>query len=207
TDFTIADFVADLRAPTPSAAAELALPDKNNLVLRVSQLRESLNVSIEKKILELNQMVSNFTSRLKNPEKIVYDHRFRIDDYESRLINRMKHYLLYNKEKINWLSGSIRSKQPIITILAYRQQVESLSYSLTHAFQNLIQIIKTNHLELDLKLKVLNPEAVLERGYSISRFVSDKKVITNSNDVKNNDQIEVILFKGRLITRVEKTNG
>ncbi|MBU8910992.1 MAG: exodeoxyribonuclease VII large subunit [Desulfobacterales bacterium] len=162
TDYTIADFVADLRAPTPSAAAELALPDKKNLVQRVSGLQENLTTLLNKKVALLNQTVFYLISRLKNPERVVYDLRFRLEDYESRLTGRMNHYM---------------------------------------------QLIKTKHLELDSMLQALNPEAILKRGYSISRFVSDKKVITDSSCVKKNDQIEVILSQGRLVTRVEKANG
>ncbi len=207
TDYTIADFVADLRAPTPSAAAELALPDKNSLVQRVSNLQKNLNTSLNKKVIALHQTLAHLISRLKSPETIVYDFRFRLEDYEHRLINKMKHYVQYNKEKFHWLSESLYSQQPVNIIFDHRQRVQTLSISLTHNFQKIFQKIKTNYLELNSNLLALNPKAVLERGYSISRFVSDQKVITDSSGVKKNDQIEVILSKGRLITRVEKTNG
>lgn len=207
TDFTIADFVADLRAPTPSAATELALPDKKELTLKLVKLQENLNLSLKNKIARHRQAVLSMDSRLRSPETIVYDFRFRLEDYESRLFNRMKHYLEYNKEKLQWLSDTLYSRKPVKMILDHRQQVKRLSNSLTDNFQKQIQLMKTNHLELDVKLQELNPIAVLKRGYSISRFVSDKKIITDSNDVKNEDQIEIILSKGKLITRVEKING
>ena len=146
-------------------------------------------------------------SKLKSPETIVYDFRFKLEDYESRLINMMKHTVQYNKEKLHWLSQSLYSKQPVSKILEYRQRVKTLSLSLTHNVQKFFHELKTNHLKLNLKLQALNPEAVLERGYSISRFASDKRVITDSNDVKKNDKIEVLLYNGRLITRAEQING
>ena len=161
TDYTIADFVADLRAPTPSAAAELALPDKKNLVQRIFDLQKNLNTSLNRKVVLLNQTVLYLISRLKSPETIVYDFRFRLEDDEARLTNMMTHYM---------------------------------------------QLMRINHLRLDAKLQALNPKEILKRGYSIARFVSDKKVITDSGDVKEKDQIEVILSKGRLMTRVEKTD-
>ena len=207
TDFTIADFVADLRAPTPSAAAELALPDKNYLVQKISELQESLNRSLKKKIQTLNQTIIHLSTRLKSPEIVVYDFRFKLEEYEARLINMMKHYVQYNKEKCHWLSEVLHTRKPVKKILDHRQHVKTLSKSLTHNFQIKIQEIKTIHLELKSKLQALNPEAVLKRGYSISRFVSDKTMIINSRDVRINDLIEVVFSKGRLITRVEKING
>jgi len=207
TDFTISDFVADLRAPTPSAAAELALPHKKHLVQRISDLQERLNQSLKKKIFTLNQDVMVLTSRLKSPETVVYDFRFRLEDYESRLINIMKHYIQYNKDKYLWLSELLYTRKPEKKIIDQRQYVKTLSKSLMDNFQKKFQEIKTLHWELNSKLQTLNPEAVLKRGYSISRFVSDKSVILNSSQVKTDDQIEIVLSKGRLMTRVEKING
>ncbi|MEN8210985.1 MAG: exodeoxyribonuclease VII large subunit [Thermodesulfobacteriota bacterium] len=162
TDFTIADFTADLRAPTPSAAAELALPDKKALLQEVIIFKESLNISFKKRFKRLHDRVLDLQSRLKTPQTIIYDNRFRLEDYGSRLNNIIKQYLQKNRDKFFYLTD---------------------------------------------KLNSLNPESILKRGYSISRFVFDKKVIINSNSVKQNDQIEVILSKGRLITKVEKING
>jgi len=162
TDFTIADFVADLRAPTPSAAAELALSDKNALLQEVMIFKESLNISIKKRFKRIHERVLDLQSRLKTPQTIIYDNRLRLEDYGSRLNNIIKQYLQKNRNKYFYLSD---------------------------------------------KLNSLNPESVLKRGYSITRFVSDKKVIINSNKVKKNDKIEILLSKGSLITKAEKIYG
>ena len=162
TDFTIADFTADLRAPTPSAAAELALPDKKVLLQEVTLLKNNLYTSFKKMFIKWQERILDLRSRLKTPQTIIYDNRFRLEDYESRLNNIIRQYLQKNRDKFFYLSD---------------------------------------------KLNSLNPESILKRGYSIARFVSDKKVIVNSNRVKQNDRIEVILSKGRLITKVEKVNG
>ena len=162
TDFTIADFTADLRAPTPSAAAELALPDKKVLLQEVTVLKNNLHTSFKKMFIKWQEKILDLRSRLKTPQTIIYDNRFRLEDYESRLNNIIRQYIQKNRDKFFYLSD---------------------------------------------KLNSLNPESILKRGYSIARFVSDKKVIVNSNRVKQNDKIEVILSKGRLITKVEEVNG
>jgi exodeoxyribonuclease VII large subunit len=206
TDFTIADFTADLRAPTPSAAAELALPDKISLQQKVSDLRENLRGSLKTKIKNLNQTVSHLNSRLKSPATILYDFRLRLEDYESRLSNHMNQNLVHNRQKLDWLARSLQTRQPKKQISDLRQQVNLVSRDLHLYFQTKIQNLSNCHHELDSKLRVLNPEAVLERGYSISRRVSDRRVILDSNEVEINDEIEVILAKGQLTTRVERVN-
>ena len=162
TDFTIADFTADLRAPTPSAAAELALPDKKALLQEMTVLKNNLHTSFKKMFIKWQERIIDLKSRLKTPQTIIYDNRFRLEDYESRLNNIIRQYIQKNRDKFFYLSD---------------------------------------------KLNFLNPESILKRGYSITRFVSDKKVIVNSNRVKQNDRIEVILSKGSLITKVEEVNG
>ncbi len=162
TDFTIADFVADLRAPTPSAAAELAFKDKNALKNEIFNLTDNLKNSLKNKISFLSNRIFDLRSRIKTPQIIIYDHRLRLEEFESRLHNYFLHYLHYKKEKLFYLTEALNS---------------------------------------------LNPESILKRGYSITRFLENKKVIFNSDKITKNDKLEIILCKGKLITKVAKING
>ncbi|MCP4760467.1 MAG: exodeoxyribonuclease VII large subunit [archaeon] len=162
TDFTIADFVADLRAPTPSAAAELAFQDKKILKNTIFNFTDNLNSSFNNRITALNKKILDLNARIKTPQTIIYDYRLRLLDYESRLSNYFQRYLKYKREKLLLLSDSLNS---------------------------------------------LNPEIILKRGYSITRSITDKKVIFNADDLQKNDKLEIILSKGKLITKVEKING
>lgn len=207
TDFSIADFVADLRAPTPSAAAELAVPDKNKLLRDIVQLQERLDASFTKKKLHLESLIMDLTARLKSPETLMYDLRFKIDDYESRLTNIIHRTCKSKKDKWIWLTASLHSDTPTKKISEFRQQIRMLDKSLSNLINNTLRSYKTRHLNISSQLQVLNPEAVLQRGYSISRFASDKKVITDANRVKPDDLIEIVLSKGQLTAKVEKVNG
>ncbi len=207
TDFTIADFVADLRAPTPSAAAELALPDKQILIQRVFELRQRLDKSIFKQNSSLSQMIISLTSRLKSPEMVIYNHRFKVDDLELRLNHQIKNYIQYHKDKIRWLSDSFYSKALEKRISNQRHYDKILTDMLTHHFYVVFQRNRTKQMELTSKLDALSPLSVLNRGYSITRFVFNKKIITDSIQVKPEDKLEIILSKGRLISIVEKING
>ena len=207
TDFTIADFVADLRAPTPSAAAELALPDKRILIQQVFEFRKRLDKSMASLISNLRHTRISLLSRLKSPEMMIYTHRLKLEDLELRLNRQIKAYFEYHKEKIQWLSDSLYSKTIKKRISDQQQHVKMLSDKLAHHFYVLFQKNKTKLIELASKLDVLSPLSVLNRGYSISRFVLNKKIITDSAQVKPEDKLETILFKGRLISTVEKIDG
>ena len=162
TDFTIADFTADLRAPTPSAAAELAFQDKNKLLREVLILNECLETAVKKLLKNMKSRTYDLKARLKTPETMIYDGRLRLEELSARADNIIKQYFKIEKKKV---------------------------------------------LHLYDKLNTLNPENVLKRGYSIARFAKDKKVIFNSNSVKEKDEIEVMLHKGSLITEVKKTDA
>ena len=161
TDFTIADFVADLRAPTPSAAAELALPEKQYLKKKLHDLNFNLYRNIKKQILYLREKVFVLNSRLKSPKRIIDDMRIKLDEYTLRLNNVIKNSITIKKLQINGIHE---------------------------------------------RLEALNPSAVLKRGYSITRTYPQKKIIIDSATIKNNDILETILFKGNIISRVEKKN-
>ncbi len=207
TDFTIADFVSDLRAPTPSAAAELVLPDKKNLIKSVIQLQERLNGSAVKNVVYLKQKIQDLSNRLKSPKTLVYDFQFRLEDCTARISNYINHYIQSANDKVHWLRNALIYQNPAKSISAYRKEVISLMNRLDHQVKNRIQGAKTHHIHLTSKLSALNPQSVLQRGYSISRSLSDKRVITDSTQVKKNDLVEIILSKGQLVTKVEKING
>ena len=207
TDFTIADFVSDLRAPTPSAAAELAFPVKKNLLYTIQQLKGSLNRIMAKKFHYYRQTIDQYFTRLKSPERFLYDLRFKLEDYQSRLTNSINHYQNYNKEKAEWFNDSLKTQNPYNKIIQYKDQIYVLSSLLNQSFKARMDAFTFNRDKLNSKLEAFNPTAILQRGYSITRFIDDKAVITNANNVQKDDQIEVILHQGRLITKVEETNG
>ncbi|MFA5902429.1 MAG: exodeoxyribonuclease VII large subunit [Desulfobacula sp.] len=207
TDFTIADFVADLRAPTPSAAAELALPDKKKLIQRVFELRQRLDISINKMITNFHHRIISLTYRLKSPKILIYNSRLKIEDLESRLNNQLKNHVHYHNEKIRLLSDSLYSKTIKNKISNHKHYIKILEDTLAHYFYIILQKNKSKQIELLTKLETLSPFAVLKRGYSISRFMFNRKIITDSTQVKPEDKLEIILFKGRIFSKVENIDG
>jgi exodeoxyribonuclease VII large subunit len=159
TDVTIADFVADYRAPTPSAAAEKAVPD----------------------IEELKKLIENF---------------------KERIMNSLISIVRINKTCLNQIANRPVFKRPLEMIHAYYQKIEHMEYRIkTGTSQNIM--LKRKKLEiLDSKISALNPEAILERGYSI--VIKDGKTIKSSSEVEIDNNIKVILHKGELEAKVKK---
>jgi len=207
TDFTIADFVADLRAPTPSAAAELALPDKQILIQRVFELQQRMYKSISFQISSLHHLVLSLGSRLKTPKMLIYNRRLKLEDLELRLNHQIRKCFQHHKEKIHWLSDSLYSKTLEKRISNQKNYIKMLTDMLSQHFYVIFQRNKTILMRLNSKIEVLSPLSVLSRGYSISRLVCNKKIVIDSAQVKPEDKLEIVLFKGRLISKVEKVNG
>jgi len=207
TDFTIADFVADLRAPTPSAAAEFALPDKRALSHQIQRLGESLIHLMNKKIDFFHQRLDDLNLRLKSPEQVVADFKIRIEECNDRMNRNILTQVLHNRERVAWLQKNLKGVIPLVKIKEHRKQVERLTLALGAGVDGRLAAFKALTREMVVKLDALNPESVLHRGYSISRILPEKKILTDASEVVLEEQIEIILSKGRLVTRVVETNG
>ncbi len=207
TDFTIADFVSDLRAPTPSAAAELAIPDKTHLLNKVNTIHAQLQNAYIKRIRSKKRDVIQLSERLRSPAMILYDMRLKLDDFNTRVSHSIFQTHSYYKEKLNWLNQRLQSNKPVHEIVDARTKIESLNTLLNYSVLNRINQFKIECQRMNVKLQAFNPKAVLDRGYSISRSLSTNKVITNPKEVSVDDTIEITLSKGQLITKVEKING
>ena len=165
TDYSISDFVADLRAPTPSAAAELAAPKYDDLLEHIS--------SSERAVFDLmSEQIRDFERTL--------------DDYNSK----------YSWEQFNKML--VKEEEKISAIF------EVLILSKDH----LLNIFELKSNSVVGRLDLLNPLAVLERGYSIVSLERNENIITNSNQVSENDGIQIKLHVGKLAANVrEVSNG
>lgn len=180
-DFTIADFVADLRAPTPTGAAEMAVPNKNDVISYLNQINIRLNKTlshiINKNKEKLKSLSESFV--LKNPISI----------YE---IKEQKFDNLY--EKLNIVMNNLLKEYRNI----YELRLDKINNNIIKKLEyNRNQY--TNNLN---KLEILNPLLTIKRGYSISK--KDNKVITSINDIKIGEKINITLTDGTLDAKVEK---
>jgi len=182
-DFTIADFVADLRAPTPTGAAEMAVPNQADFYKYLDQVNIRLNQVIIKMINERRKKLDSLKDSyiLKNPISI----------YE---IKEQKFDNLY--EKINMIMQNILSTE--------RNNLEYYYDKLRISIEKDIDKKKNNYLSYLNKLEVLNPLLTIKRGYSISKI--DGKVVSSIKNIKKNDTLNVELVDGIVTANVEEIN-
>lgn len=173
-DFTISDFVADLRAPTPTAAAELAVPNMIDLKKHIIDLKIRLNEGINKKVnyskLYLDSIKNSFV--IKNPMIMFENRRQNLDIIYDKLSNSILKNLSFKKEKLISIKSSYIFSNPSFL---YKDE-------------------KTKLFNIIDKLELLNPLSVLSRGYSITYFKDN--VVKKISDVKENDKISVRVLDG-----------
>lgn len=159
-DFTIVDFVSDLRAPTPSAAAEICVPVYSELTESLNTVRSTLNGAAMQRIdmLKLNLMLTSETSALSDPSSIFTDRIRRIND---------------------------------------------MAVNMKHALERHFGELCSKHETRTEKLMVLNPNAVLSRGYAIVKS-ENGQFLRSISDAEVNDRVEIILSDGKLNARICK---
>lgn len=209
TDFTIADFVADLRAPTPSVAAELVVPVQAHLLEKIQSCYNRLCSRIRININQYLNYLNKLTKRLIHPKKRLDDAKLRLDDYSSRLVKEFTRSIRLKKERLFWLKQRFEAKSPVYIVETHKTSLHQRSALLESLLMTFLNHQRLKYKELNGRLHALSPTAVLKRGYSITRLISDKTVITDSSTVCIDQLVEVILAKGALFCRVERkqTNG
>lgn len=189
-DFTISDFVSDLRAPTPTGAAEMAVPSLYDLQKHLNQLQIRLNENINQKVnyskLYLDSIKNSFV--IKNPMIMYENKKQMIDTLFERAMTLIKHTLIQNRTYLNNLSNHYILQNP-------------------HELYKTQKIKLTNLID---KLEVVNPLGVLKRGYTVN--YKEKRLINSINDIKEHDIIETVFHDGKvqaeIIKKIEvKDNG
>ena len=207
TDYTISDFVADLRAPTPSAAAELAVSDERELRGILNSLRNLLGSRILK-TLEAHRSHSSYLKKgLISPRKRIENDFLRVDELASRLSILTSWTFKANREKWLHLAERISLRNPLQKIDGLRSTREQRE---KHLFQNIRYRIDAHRQKLGGvlgKLESLSPLSILQRGYSITRKLPSLQILRRAEDAGEGDRVEVRLYHGTLLCSVEKSGS
>jgi len=204
TDFSITDFVADFRAPTPSAAAELAAPYNKELSRKITDLSDDLTTCFLRYFGNLQTILKRISSRLVHPNRKIVDLRLRTDDMLSRLNRTFKNSLLKYHERLWWRIERLFSKNPSLKIKLLKDNVDIKNSNINIYIQLLISKKRSILRELEAKLYTLSPEAILSRGYSITRTIPDAAVIKDPQEVSIGQDLEIMVFGGSFVCSVKR---
>lgn len=201
-DFTIADFVADLRAPTPSAAAEKASPNRQDWLDSLSRLEERLYTIQLRQLKERRDRIQQLRERLRDPRQQLQEKAQRLDDLEMRLQRGMTTLLQQEQRHLAQIDLRLRSQSPARQVRAGDDKVRYLQDHLQRLMQRCLDRT-TQRLELAAQtLHVVSPLATLGRGYAIVSS-GRQQVIRSAQEVAPGDRIRTRLGQGALISVVE----
>lgn len=198
-DFTIADFVADLRAPTPSAAAELVAKSSSELVTKIKSLDRMLLLSFEKKMKLLHEKVRTLSKLLVDPKRRLQDLELRNDDLLNRLEFAISRLLNERSHRVELLTEKLGS--PMDLIDEKKKDLEYLKARTEKALLYAIDRKKASMSRVMAMLDSLSPLKVVERGYSI--VTKKNEVIKSAGQVKKGDHVDIRLAQGSLTAVID----
>ncbi len=199
-DFTIADFVADLRAPTPSAAAELVVKNAAELSERIEIFEKRLIRGLYNRFQLNKQRVAHAAKRLVDPKRRLQDLSLRCDELTQRLEASMGRYLQRRKQQIQLALSRLPSPRQVI--LSLGQEVGMLRTRLEAHVLRSLEAKRSEWARLSAVLDSVSPLKVLERGYSITR--KGQQVIKSSEQVAKGDTVEISFAQGKVAAKIEK---
>jgi exodeoxyribonuclease VII large subunit len=205
TDFTIADFVADLRASTPSAAAELVVQTRSQFDKHIADLRETLVEQIRYRILAASRRVHELSARrgFRRPLDLLRQQRQRADEMTSRLALGLRERLEQSRKRHAAAHVRIFRFDFHARISRLHRRLESQTVELAKRIERLARIKRERLEKLFVQLEERSPLKVLERGYSIVTNASGT-VLRDANAAAPGDIISIQLHKGKLTTEVKK---
>ncbi|MBE2294795.1 MAG: exodeoxyribonuclease VII large subunit [Phycisphaerales bacterium] len=208
TDVTIADFAADLRAPTPTAAAELASPDRQEWLRTIRLLADRLERVLWHRLNERHQRLNPLLERLarRQPRRGLQDRTQRLDELDQRLQRTLSRRLEHEQQRLIGLNTRLWARIPAARLPAAHQQLQTLTRRLRTALVRHLQVADQRLHSLSDALHTLSPLATLKRGYAILRREPDQIVIRRADQLQIGDTVEALLGSGRLycaITAIE----
>ncbi|MEH6347014.1 MAG: exodeoxyribonuclease VII large subunit [Bermanella sp.] len=207
-DTSISDFVADLRAPTPSAAAELVSPDRFEWLGRFEQLQRQLKRSMENRLSTQRFHLLQLVKRLRHPKDKIQENMQRLDMAELKLNNALERRLLLSKERLAKVSTSLQQHKPDKRLALLQQHTAQLQQRLEHAIKQQLNHFQHKVARQAEVLNAVSPLSTLSRGYAI--LTTDEGIaVRNSNQVNPGDTVHAQLHLGKISCTVleQDSNG
>ena len=207
TDFTICDFVADLRASTPSAAAELVVPQRLELLTKIINLKKRAIAGYGRYMTDRRKGLAGLQERFKDPRRFLIDLQIHLDDLQQRMQRDMRHQRQYLGNKLQKLELSLKHQNPAKQVQEIRMLLNNLQKDTLTNWRSYWAVRQERLRKNAAVLSSLSPLAVLQRGYSITRKLPSGEIIKNTGRLKTNEEVNIQLAKGNFDARIEKIYG
>ena len=204
TDFTICDFVADLRAPTPSAAAELVVPRRSDLLEALHSLRQRLIAGQQRMLDDRKGALDTLESRFKDPRRFLSDYAIALDDLRERIRNAFALQAQTLGHKLRQLELELENLNPGRQIREKRFFLDAAQKDLKDGWKHYHKSRTQKLTSQAALLASLNPLAVLQRGYSITRRVSGGEIVRDACCLTLGERVRIQLAQGSVRASVDK---
>ncbi|QNH07894.1 exodeoxyribonuclease VII large subunit [Pseudomonas sp. B11D7D] len=202
TDVSIADFVADVRAPTPSAAAELLAPDSSELVQRLHNLQRRLVLHMQGRLARERLRLEGVSRRLRHPGERLRQQAQRLDDLDMRLRRAFNQQLANQRERLARLDARLAAQHPGRNLALLRQRLDGLATRMPRAMQGQLRSQRQQLGALAAQLQIVSPLATLGRGYSI--LLDERgQAVRSAAQTQPGQRLKARLSEGELDVRVE----
>ena len=197
-DFTIADLVADLRAPTPSAAAESVVPDASEWAARYRGFEARLVAMMRRGLAARCGEVRMLAKRLVHPRRRIFDHSQRLDAAAMRLSRAANAGVRGHRARLSTLAARLAHHAPDRAVAAHRSRCDALDTRLMRATRAALAGRRSRVDALERALGAFGPQATLERGYSILLRDDDHQVVRGASEVRPGERLHARLAQGTL---------
>jgi exodeoxyribonuclease VII large subunit len=205
-DFTISDFVADVRAPTPSAAAELLSPDRLELEARLAGLKNRLVQCTARELDRQRRHLDWLARRLKHPGRRLEEIAQRLDELDRRMARALEHRIRHRRARLAELQARLARHNPSHRLEQLQNRRAELDRRLRESMGRMLERRRYRVAAAARALDTVSPLATLSRGYAIvSR--DDGQIVRHHDEVKAGDCVQARIADGRLLCRVEETYG
>ena len=206
TDWTICDFAADLRAPTPSAAAELVCASSEELLQRLDALNHRLQQSLQGQLALFRRRLEGLGRALHDPGLLLGHLGQRVDDLSERLDNGLRNLLTRRREQLARREQQLAGHHPAVSIASLRQHLLLLSERAERRVTVMLDHLGRQQGEAAARLDALSPLHTLARGYSVTETLVDGAVVRDVGQLAVGQELRLRLARGQALCRVEQTS-
>ena len=201
TDFTLADFVADVRAPTPTGAAELVSPNRQESLHRLAQAQGRLKTVLEQRYFDASQKLDWLARQIRHPRQKLDEQRASISKLAKTLSYSMTQNVRTHTARFERQTQALKHCRPDVSI--YKHNIDRFQTALSHSFRQLLTHRRQSLMAQAALLEAVSPQHILERGFSVVKNTRGQ-VIRNADTLKQGQKLHITFADGETDVRVTK---